>query len=224
MSLIHTYLVSPPTRDLLIRDRNRGHVHVMSAFPRVTDDAPRASMEILWHIDARHGVLTVQSKIPPTQPGLLGDCQSVEELSTPTAGDELGVQVLIACQKTPPSQVPASLRAQLKARTDGKAPGTPRLPGEGRAYRSRTIVVPEDERLTWLSRVFARSGLRVAEEALDVSPLLHANLGSRGRGIPAVEITARATVEQVPEFTHALHLGVGKGRSYGLGLLRTQSL
>ncbi|GAA2094530.1 type I-E CRISPR-associated protein Cas6/Cse3/CasE [Brevibacterium salitolerans] len=222
MPHLHTYLVSPPLRDLLVKDRKRGHVHVMSAFPWVNDDAPRAAMSILWHIDARRRLLTVQSSRAPTAPALLGDRQSVEDMKDPAAGNELELQVLIACQKTPPSQVPESLRAQLKERPEGHTPGTPMPPGKGRAYRSRLVVVPEKERLTWLARTFERNGLRVAEEALDVSPLLHANLGRRGRGIPAVEVTARGTVVDVPAFTRALRTGIGKGRTYGLGLLRTR--
>lgn len=222
MGIVHTYLLSPPLRDLLVEDRNRGHVHVMSAFPRVADDEPRAAMGILWHVDVRRRMLTVQSSVAPASPALLGDCQSIDDARIPAAGDELEVRILISCQKTPPSRVPESLRAELKERPEGHTPGSPLPPGKGRAYRSRPIVVPEEERLTWLARIFGRHGLRVAEEALDVSHLLHANLGARGHGIPAVEVTARGTVEDLPAFAHALHTGIGKGRTYGLGLLRTR--
>nr|WP_245935280.1 type I-E CRISPR-associated protein Cas6/Cse3/CasE [Acidipropionibacterium virtanenii] len=196
----------------------------MSAFARIEGDAPRASMGILWHIDRHRSILTVQSDAPPAHPGLLGDLQRVHEVAIPSAGDELEIKVLLACQKTPPSQVPRALRAQLKARTDGEQPGTPHAPGQGRAYRSRSVTVPEEERAAWLSHVFDRHGLWVEEKTLEVSSLRHANLGKHGRGIPAVEVTTRAIVERAPEFTHALQHGVGKGRTYGLGLLRTRAL
>lgn len=222
MPLLYSYRTSPPIRDLLVHDRNHGHVHVMSAFPRVPGDTPRSSMGILWYIDEHRRILTVQSETPPTQPGLLGDIQSVDDVVLPATGDELEIRVLIACQKTPLSQVPPSLRTQLKARLDGEAHGAPRAPGQGRAYRSRSVIVPEAERAAWVSHVFARNGLWVEEKTLEVSSLHHADLGRPGRGIPAVEVITRAIVEQVPEFTHALQSGVGKGRTYGLGLLRTR--
>lgn len=224
MLLLYSYRTSPPMRDLLVQDRDRGHVHVMSAFPRVSGDAPRSSMGVLWHIEPGRRILTVQARVQPTHTGLLGDLLSVDELSLPVSGEEREIKVLLACQKTPPSKVPQSLRSDLKARADGLGPGATRPPGEGRTYRSRPVVVPEDERVPWLLRTFARHGLLLQEKTVEISALHHANLGKRGRGIPAVDVTARGIVEQAAESTRALQVGIGKGRTYGLGLLRTRTI
>lgn len=203
-----TAVVSPYVRDALAENRERAHSHVMSAFQRaVNDESPRSELGILWHLDPVAALLTVQSKVRVMHPGLLGEVRSTCEVSSPVEGEQVHVKLFCNVQKTPPSSVPPELHRVVRAQT-------------GKAYRSRLVIVPEEERPGWAVRRLERAGLLTDQVAVTVGHVGPARLGGRGQSIPAAELTARAAVHDPALLAEALGNGVGKGKNYGLGLLR----
>lgn len=201
-------VVSPYVRDALTENRERAHSHVMSAFERTVDtESPRSQLGILWHLDSAAALLTVQSSRPALRAGLLGDVQSTSRVSAPSKGAKVHVRLFCNIQKTPPSRVPLELRQLVRAQT-------------GKAYRSRLVIVPEEERLHWAVRRLERAGLLADPATVTVGRVGPAQLGGRGQSIPAAELTARATVHDPALLAEAIGNGVGKGKNYGLGLLR----
>lgn len=200
--------VSPYVRDALTENRERAHSHVMSAFQRTgNDESPRSELGILWHVDPAAALLTVQSKVRALNPGLLGEIRSTCEVASPVEGEHVQVRLFCNVQKTPPSRVSPELHRVVKAQTS-------------KAYRSRLVIVPEDERPGWAVRRLERAGLLVDPVAVTVGHVGSARLGGRGQSIPAAELTARAVVHDSALLAEAIGNGVGKGKNYGLGLLR----
>ncbi|SDC20960.1 CRISPR system Cascade subunit CasE [Sanguibacter gelidistatuariae] len=197
--------ISPVVRDTLESNRNRGHVHIMTGFARGLGRSPRAAAGVLWHLDTRRNELLVQSTEPAQRPDILGAVIRSRSIDSPTLGQAVTVKVSIACLKTPPSDVPVELRGELQ---------------KGKCYRSRTVVVPEAERAAWALRRLTAIGLDVVAESLMLSRLHHASLGGSQRGIPYVDLSVEARVQDPVALHGAMVNGVGKGRSYGLALLR----
>lgn len=208
-----TYALSPPVRGLVTRNREHGHVHVMSAYRTGLGANPRKQLDLLWHIDAAAGLLTVQANEPPVCPGKLGEIHASSTVNHPQERDVVEVIVERSCQKTPPSRTPEPLRTELERRgLDGYK--------LGRAYRSRPVIVPEVERPAWAAGRLAAIGLEPLPETIHVGRLAFASLGGKRRGIPYVEIHAKARVVDAVEFAKAINGGTGKARNYGLGLIR----
>lgn len=206
---------SPIVREAISRDRDRGHVHVLSAFRSGLGQHPRKQLQLLWAISGRDQRLLVQADEPPVEPELLGAVE--RELVQPglRLGDEYLLRLDRNCQKTPPSKVSAELHQQLKESIPE---------GKGRAYRSRLVVVPEDERPQWLRKQLAAHGFAAVDDGTDISAVRYAGLGARRRGIPYVSIRARVRVVDPAEAAKALREGVGRGKNYGLGLIRLERL
>jgi len=185
----------------------------MSAYRSGVGPSPREKLGLLWHIAPAASLLTVQASEPPVWPGKLGEVHGSKTLEQPTEGDLVEVVVERSCQKTPPSRLPDDLRAELEQHgPDGRK--------LGRAYRSRPVIVPEAERPGWAAGRLAAIGLRPRPDSIRIGPLAYAALGGRRRGIPYVEIRALAEVTDAAAFAKALTTGTGKGRNYGLGLVR----
>jgi hypothetical protein len=207
-----TTVVSPYLRDMLIENRERAHTHVMSAFPRATnDESPRSELGVLWHLDHALALLTVQSRVPALQPGLLGDVRSVSNVDTPAAGTRVRVRLFTNLQKTPPARLSPELARMVKEQS-------------GRAYRSQMVIVPEEERSIWAVRRLERAGLRADLATVVVGRVAPARLRGRGQSIPAAEITAEAVVENAELLAKAIGSGIGKGKNYGLGLLHLETI
>lgn len=207
------YATSPPVRDMLAEDRERGHVAVLAAFRNGLGESPRSKLSVLWHIDSRKGILTVQSDEEPERPGILGECISGGVLEAPEAEITVEFTVERSCQKSPRVQISDELRAELERKgDDGQKIGP--------AYRSKLVIVPEEERHGWaLSRLDA-IGLKTDPVSLTTGTLRYARLGSKRRGIPYVEIKACARVSDASLFAEGVRGGIGKGKNYGLGLIR----
>jgi hypothetical protein len=215
-----TVRLSPAVNTIFSTNREQAHVHVMSAFPHivtgvVTDSqgvtrrqGPREALGIIWHHNARNRTLVVHSKEPAESPGLLGEIIGRRTALVPVPGMPYDVHVLLACQKTPPSDVPPEIREQIKNSAHGP-----------RSYRSRKVVVPELERIAWATRKLRRIGFSAEEDPV-VSSLQTCPLGKRGHAIPAVEVSAHGRVTDLDAFTPAYADGTGAGRNYGLGLIR----
>lgn len=211
------YLISPPVRELLTRHRKHGHVHVMSAYRSGLGSSPRKKLNLLWYVAPAADLLTVQASEPPVWPGKLGEVHSSGTVTYPYEGDLVEIVVERSCQKTPPSHTPEALRAELERH----GPDGLKL---GKAYRSRPVIVPETERPEWAVGRLAAIGLAPHRETVRVGPLAFAGLGSQRRGIPYVEIRAHAHVADADKFAGALDAGTGKGRNYGLGLIRVRPI
>lgn len=200
--------VSPYLRDVLVEDRQRAHSHIMSAFQRaVSDESPRSELGVLWYIDPAAAILTVQSRVPALHAGLLGDVRDASKVPAPCEGAQVRVRLFCNIQKTPPSRVPPELGRLVREQT-------------GKAFRSRLVIVPEEERLDWAVHRLERAGLRPDPTTVTVGRVGSARLGRRDHNIPAAELTAHATVDDATLLTKAIGNGVGKGKNYGLGLLR----
>lgn len=205
-AVTHTVPLTATVARLIDADRHAGHTHVMAAFPDGLGKSPRHAVGALWHIDTETQRLTVRHHAHAPQRDLLGATSIPDEpLPTTQAGEKLSVSVAIACQKTPPSDVPVELRPLLKAQT---------------AYRSKLVTVPEAERRDWFIRRFAAIGFAVDPDSIEITPLRKANLGRQKGSIPFVEIYCTGTVSDESLFNTALASGIGKGKNYGLGLIR----
>lgn len=202
--------LSPAVRSAILNNADFGHQHVLAAFPRAHSGSPRSEFEVLWALNSSEKLLVVQSAVAPTTPEVLGEVLDAGEVSSPSTGAALEVTVSIAPQKTPTANVPPELRQPVKS--------------AGGAYRSRLVMVPEAERPAWFTQRMARIGFRVDAESIRMSPQSRVSLGSRGRSIPAVTIRATGTVADSEAFTTAVRSGIGKGRNYGLGLIRFHNL
>lgn len=202
--------LSPMVRTSILTNRERGHVHVMSAFPRIVGDSPRSAFQVLWALGPQTRTLTVQSSTPAESPEVLGEILEHRLLEPPAEGESVQLQVTLAAQKTPAAQVTPELRTALKA-------------NGGKAYRSRLVLVPEEERPEWARKRLERIGLAVESDRLTVSPLQQTPLGKRGTSIPAVTVAARGRVQDATAFEQALRSGVGKGKNFGLGLIQLKS-
>lgn len=198
------FALSPAVRDLLESNRERGHTHIMSAFRSGLGDSPRAAAQIQWRLDGKSSELTVRAMEAAERPEILGAPLSTLPSPSPRRGEEIVVRAALSCQKTPRSDVPVELRPLLK---------------QGRAYRSRMIVVPENERESWALSRLSRLGLTVDRDSLHIGGLQYASLGQRRRGIPYVELRATAEVSDEAPLADALRKGIGRGKNYGLGLL-----
>lgn len=216
-SLSTTYILSPVVQQLIAQDRERGHVHIMSAYRTGLGPSPREKLSLLWHINPKTGQLIIQANEAPLWPGKLGELQSSIAVQPPPEGGIVDLIVERSCQKTPPSRTPEPLRAELERR----GPDGNKL---SRAYRSRPVIVPESERKTWAAGRLSAIGLEPLPETIQLGKLTYASLGARKRGIPYIEIRARARVVDAGEFATALVAGTGKGRNYGLGLIRIQTI
>ncbi len=213
--------VSPAVRDMLIHNRDRGHVHVMSAFPRGLGENPRKAAGVLWYLDSS-GDLLVRSENLPQNPGLLGQVISVEKALEFKTDDAIELQAVIACQKTPMPNLTPEQRELLDQGKNPAEKGKEKKPGQGMAYRSRLVIVPEAERPAWAVRRLSLIGVSVGAEDLHLSAQTTAHMG-KGR-IPFIELKARVTVVDALELNKKMASGWGKGKNYGLGLIRAKIL
>lgn len=198
-----TFEITASTAAALAADRHLGHRHVMEAFPPKLGEESRRQAGVLWHIDPRRRRLTVRHLVPMTAPALLGSQEYEDLLSVFDAGATVQLAVEVNCQKTPSPDVPVELRPLLK---------------QGRAYRSRLVIVPEAERPAWAERRLRAIGVEPRD--VTITPQRTVSLGRKHGSIPFVEVRCTATVTDPAKFAEALRCGVGKGKNYGLGLIR----
>jgi len=211
---------SPPTlqqfeitqlvAEALVRNREHAHAHVMSGLERVTDsegvNCPRSFTGTLWYLNEKERELLVQTKDPLQKPELLGALVTQHLVAAPEVGDQIGLALLCNAQYSPSPNVSSELSATIKSVT-------------GKAYRSKLVIVPEEERIAWATRKLERIGFAVSPD-LKVGRLQTLMLGGRNKRIPAVEITGTGTVTDAEAFKNAVIGGVGKAKNYGLGLIR----
>lgn len=209
MTLRATVTAPSPTLVRALRDRHVGHGIISRALPDELGPNPRAKAQALWHFDELACRLTVQSAVP-MELRLLGSVEDTREIAIYQAGQRLDLDLALSCQFTPPADVPEELRPVLKS--------------SGRCYRSRRVVVPEYRRSQWFARKLAARGFAVAMETLKLSTVRRADLGRRGGAIPFVDASCEGLVTDADLFNQAVGHGVGKGRSFGLGLIRVAAI
>ncbi|GAB3057123.1 type I-E CRISPR-associated protein Cas6/Cse3/CasE [Sediminivirga luteola] len=204
-------------RDLIAHNAEKGHAFVMTAFRDGLGPHPRSEVKALWRLESEKAQLIVQSASAPERPELLGAVIDMSPAFVPARGDRVEVRISLSCLKTPPSDIPVELRSTLKS--------VPKKTGKGgRCYRSKQVLVPEEERSAWARRRLERVGLDVDYETLTISRVRYASLGGPRKGIPFVDLRAEAMVTDGAEVEKAVVSGVGRGKNYGLGLLRLRHL
>lgn len=188
-----------------LTDRQFGHQLVMATLPDGLGPDARSASNALWRWDPHRGRLEVQASCP-IEAHRLGQIVDSQELPIVEARSRWYIDVEMDLQKTPPSQVPPELRARLRE-------------AGGRAYRSRQVLVPRGERTDWCRARFARCGFDLDPSTLRIGDLTWALLGNKRGRIPYVRVTASGTVTDSEVWATRLRTGLGKGRSYGLGLV-----
>lgn len=194
----------PPAIKKLLADRQAAHSVIMSSLPSKLGNEPRAAAKCLWALPEENTLL-VQTTLP----------FRADNFGTPTTtvrdplqtGDRITAALDIACLFTPPADVPPEIRADLKAAT-------------GKAYRSRQLIVPEDRRRDWFIGRLLRIGFDVDPASLLLSTVSHADLGRRGGRIPYLTARFAAVIVDADAANDAIREGVGKGKNFGLGLIR----
>lgn len=188
----------------ILKNRSIGHVLVMSAFRIGVGPEPRASLGVLWHLDSSQRVLKVQSKERPERPELWGEQLSAGTTEIPPIGSTFSLSLSTNPQKTPPSQIPSELRETMK---------------NGKAYRSKMIIVPQAELTKWAQNRLRRMGFIPEPEGLALGPIQRAYLGP-GKSLPQIDLNAQGRISDASDFSAAVFEGTGKGKNYGLGLIR----
>lgn len=221
-----SYQVDPKLIQTFRRERDRAHVHLLRAFPRNLGPTPRSSLGLLWHLDAETNTILIQSVLPPTAPELIGTTMERTELELPQVDEELKFEIDIACQKTPPSDVPPEIRETVKSNRAARQMLNAGSQQSGQpprgSYRSAKVTVPEEDRISWLLARLSRIGLTTRPEDIDLSSLNLARISKKKGAIPYVTATFQGKVTDTTALWKAMCAGVSAGKSYGLGLLRSK--
>lgn len=196
----------------LAADRALGHRLVMSWLPDGCLDSrqPRQAAGALWRVDAAADHFWLRSAAPVT--AATGSQISFEEVAglEAVAGDEVTVSVELERTHSPLAHVPDELWQQRVADKEGVKP-----------FRGRRVAVPAEQMGPWLQAKFEVAGCRL-EQVLD-QQMGAAVIGARGkRRVPTVAVQARVQVTDAQVFDKAVTTGLGRGKSYGMGLMLLQ--
>lgn len=211
------YLIrtTPHIAEEMSADRELGHRMTMSLFPHAPDTAARAAWNVLWTVLPGSTVL-----IRTTYTGALHLPDWVKQYDHhPTTqrsmGDHVTFTVELAALRTPRVHVDPEIHTMLKAGADG----TPRPPGQGKAYRANKVPVPRDELNHWLHTKLARHGINA--EHIEIQWYRTVRLPAHRDSLPITRIhttgviTDATTYNQTKQHAHNL----GKGKAYGTGLI-----
>lgn len=202
-------------------DRDAGHRMIMSLWgplPRTTDKGPRSTASILWcpiGLDPARGTgeLVVRSTRRPERTPTWAQGLSIATSVAPSGQVEL-LADLVATYTPMSTEVTEPMRTALKA----GANGAPRPPGQGLSYRRDPVRVPDDQIHEWACRKMQRCGLHL--EAITVLGRSQITLQRRRSSHPMASLRLTGNITDQAVFDSVWHHGVGKGRSYGLGMLR----
>ncbi|WP_216918008.1 type I-E CRISPR-associated protein Cas6/Cse3/CasE [Nocardia noduli] len=211
------YLIrtTPHIAEEMDADRETGHRMTMSLFPHTADPAARASWNVLWTVLPGSTVLirttyTETLRLPDWVKQF--DHRPTTERAT---GDRVEFTVELAALRTPRVHVDPAIHALLKAGADG----TPRPPGQGKAYRANKIPVPRDELHDWVATKLTRHGLH--PEHIDIHWYRTIRLPAHRDSLPITRIHTTATITDATTYNHTKQHAhnIGKGKSYGTGLI-----
>lgn len=203
------------------RDRDTAHRMVMNLWGQLDRDqnkGARATASILWALraldaEAGTGTVAVRSTLRPERIPPWVQSVTAAPTDVPTGTAELTVY-LAAIYTPASSEVTDQMHQMLKAGANGQ----PRLAGQGLAYRRDPVPVPDDTLHEWVTKKLRRVGFEIAEVSKTVRS--HASLRRRGGGYPVVTAHIAGTIEDHDAFDTAWRNGVGKGKSFGLGMLQ----
>ncbi len=185
-------------RDL--RDAHALHQRVMSLFPDAQGDiaTPRAAFGILFRIEASRGgpVMLVQSALPAHLDNL--------PIGYATAGDQRSQTPILDWIDT---------GIDVKYRIAAHPTSARRIPGQ---RRSTTISLEGEEAADWWIRKAETAGLELHSGG--TGHLAPAITGRNIRHHP-IQFEGTATIGDPVAVRTALLQGIGKGKSYGCGLL-----
>ncbi|MFR9753498.1 type I-E CRISPR-associated protein Cas6/Cse3/CasE [Nocardia sp. 004] len=206
---------TPRIAEEMDADRETGHRMTMSLFPRTASTSARASWNVLWTV--LHGSTVL---IRTTHTGELRLPDWVKQFDHhPTTqraiGDQVTFTLELAALRTPRVRVDPTLHAQLKAGSDG----TPRPPGQGKAYRANKIAVPRDEIYDWAITKLTRHGIH--PEHIDIRWYRTIRLPGHRDSLPIARIHATGTITDATTYNQTKHHAhnLGKGKAYGTGLI-----
>jgi CRISPR system Cascade subunit CasE len=199
---------------LILNDRDRKvrhdlsnihnlHRSIMQGFPNEQREKARADWQVLFRLEPDSNVLLVQSELEPDWLKLPPSYFRQQQCKT---------------FQPEPSQFPADrlLQFRLKANPSKRDKETRKTVG--------LYYQPEQE--AWFARQAAQHGFSV--EGLDIIPA--ANLwGEKAKGQPQIKIHTALfqgvlKVQDPALLVTAIEQGIGRGKSYGCGLLSIQRL
>lgn len=205
---------------LILNDRDRKvrhdlsnihnlHRSIMQAFPDEKREQARADWQVLFRLEPDSNILLVQSELEPDW-GKLPPSYFRPQFKNPGYEHKLF--------QPEPSQFPVDrlLRFRLKANPSKRDKETRKTVG----------LYSQSDREAWLKRQSEQHGFSV--EGLDIIP--SANLwGEKAKGQAQIKIHTAlfqgVLKVQNPELlVTAIQQGIGRGRSYGCGLLSLQRL
>lgn len=184
-------------------DRGRGHRFVMSL---LADDlattTPRESTSTTWRVEPGNGELVISTCAGITDPRI----HTITDLPQLTDGDRVTIAVDLEAVHRRAVHIEPEVYAEIRA--------------AGIPIRVPRSAVPREEVAMWAEKLLATRGFRV--EVLD-----HLELPSRswrpqrrGGALNVARLRAPATVVDAAAAADALARGVGRGLSFGCGLIR----
>lgn len=175
------------------------HRRIMQAFPDEQRDKPRADWNVLFRHEPDSGVILVQSAIEPNWSQLKQGYLATEPITKPF---DLEASQLIEGRV---------VQFRLKANPSKRDKQTGKTVG----------MFYQPDQLAWLERQAARHGFHLL--SVDVVPTPNV-FGVKTKGTPPIRIftVIYQGILQVTDpslFVAAIQHGIGRGRSYGCGLL-----
>lgn len=208
----------------LHRDREHAHAAVLSLWNQRTGNPTRAAVGAVWAVTRADmltgtGEVLIRSAVPPERaPTWTQNITTIDRSNyTPVQGEPLQLTIELETGRTPHVPVPRELERALKQGADGTA----RPPGKGLAFRARREAVPTEELTTWAVPKLARNGIKV--QTVSVLRTGHVRLPKHRTAHPAATLAITGTVDDPEAYRASLAGGIGKGKSFGLGLLVEQS-
>ncbi|MHB1773203.1 MAG: type I-E CRISPR-associated protein Cas6/Cse3/CasE [Acidimicrobiales bacterium] len=179
------------------------HRRVMSLWPDTDSTTPRAHWGVLWR-EIEGGMIRIRAGTKPSEERGRGGFHLVGECRT------VGPDII-----RDGSLVRFGLVGNMTRRKSVR--------GLGECSRGPREVLEEDECPVWVTRKLGESGLEVVDMAFGH---LGAMIGIRGHAMVTVsgrEVVGTARVSDERAAWAAYSDGIGRGRSYGLGLLEIRA-
>ncbi len=174
------------------------HQRIMQGFPNEQRHQPRADWNILYRQEPGSQIILVQSDIVPGWNRLPQDY--LEHHDTKSLALML-THIMVGM----------TLQFRLKANPSKREHGT----GKTRAINHRA------EQVAWLERQAAHHGFNLLDVDVVPVPNIYGRKVKTSAPIKIIGVLYQGALQvSNPElFTHALRCGIGRGRSYGCGLL-----
>lgn len=204
----------------LHRDREHAHTAVLSLWHHRTHSTTRATVGAVWAVTEADmltdtGKVLVRSTVPPERtPAWAQNLATTDRFDhAPAAGEPVRLTLEIEAGRTPHVPVSRDIERALKQGADG----TPRAPGKGLAFRARREAVPTGELPDWAVSKLARHGIDT--HAVSVLRTGRVQLPRHQTAHPLATLSISGVVSDAEAYRQALRQGIGKGKSFGLGLV-----